>query len=60
VCRGVSLGKETKDDDLTGVGDAPCTLAEHIITLQDRDLSEVASQWTYVGNRGKTRNRLSS
>jgi hypothetical protein len=33
---------------------------KHIIASQDRDLSEVAGQWTYAGNRRKTKKKLST
>jgi hypothetical protein len=56
MCQDLSMGSETNDARLAGSGDdAPCTPVENIITSQDRDLSEVAGQWTLVCNRRKTK-----
>jgi hypothetical protein len=61
MCQDVSVDVEIKEDLLAGVGeDAPCTHVQHIITSQDRNLSEIAGQWTKVVNRKKLKNRLPS
>jgi hypothetical protein len=59
MCQDLSLSSESEENVMTGAGeDAPCTLPEFIMTSQDRDLSEVESQWTYVGNRKKNKKTL--
>jgi hypothetical protein len=61
MCQDLPLDGEIKGDVLSGSGeDASCTLVHHIVTSQDRDLSEIAGQWTKVVNKKKNKNRLSS
>jgi hypothetical protein len=61
MCQDIPLDAEIKGDVLSGGGeDAPCTRVQLIVTSQDRDMSEIAGQWTKVVNKKKIKNRLPS